>query len=225
MPRARRLALLALTCVLACAHVARLAAQEEDDDEANKLANRVLNLPALSGQSMPIFPLGAYVLDTTALRDSALQDWRTRQQVGARFDALLATYFTDNAPDVRWIGPAELRRIAKRAPGMLVDPDRVGLQQLAPRNVKRVPDPLSARLRQYVALTDARAAFCPVLLGMTREYKDGVAGYRADLTAVVVDARLGDVRWRSNATGRGRTPEAALRTAIATMVPPELTAP
>jgi len=219
VPRARTLALLALACALA---TGRLAAQEDVDEE---LGNRVLNIPAMAGQSIPIFPLGAYSLDTTALRDSALQDWRSRAQAGAKFDAMLGTYLTDNAIDVHWILPEELRRIAKRAPGMLVDPDRIGLQQLVPRNVRRVPDPLSARLRQYVALTDARVAFAPAALYLSREQAAGTTTYRADVNAVVVDARMGDVRWRTLATGRGRSPEAAVRAAIATMVPPDLGSP
>jgi hypothetical protein len=48
-------------------------------------------------------------------------------------------------------------------------------------------------------------------------------GISAEVAAELVDARLGNVLWRTYATGKGRSPDAAVRAAVATMVPPEMT--
>jgi hypothetical protein len=83
-----------------------------------------------------------------------------------------------------------------------------------------VPEPLASRLRQLVAYSDARHVLLPSSLMISR---DSTGGVSAEVAAELVDARLGNVLWRTYATGKGRSPDAAVRAAIATMVPPEMT--
>jgi hypothetical protein len=92
--------------------------------------------------------------------------------------------------------------------------------QSALRNLEltRVPDPLASRLRSLVAMNDARAVLVPANLAFSRDS----GAVKAAVTAVLVDARVNEVKWRTIAVGRGRSPAAALRAAFATMVPPEL---
>jgi hypothetical protein len=81
-----------------------------------------------------------------------------------------------------------------------------------------VPEPLASRLRQLVAYSDARH----VLLPSSLMFSPDSTGISAEIAAELVDARLGNVLWRTYATGKGRSPDAAVRAAIATMVPPEM---
>ena len=43
----------------------------------------------------------------------------------------------------------------------------------------------------------------------------------AAISVVLTDPRLGDIKYRTITTGKGVTPDAALRAAFAIMVPPE----
>jgi hypothetical protein len=108
----------------------------------------------------------------------------------------------------------------KRAPSVLPDPDHMGHSVMASPKFKRIPYPLNARMRQLVAFSDARSALLPSSLVVSR---DSTGAMAAELAAELVDARSGDVLWRTYATGRGPSTDAAVRAAIAIMVPPELT--
>ena len=178
----------------------------------------VLNTPALAGQSIPVLTLGAVSADSALVGDSALAGWGSRAQAITRFDGILGPYLDDNAPDVKWILPAELRKIAKRAPNLVPDPDRMGHSVMTSTRNKRVVEPLGSRLRQLVAYTDARQALLPCTLVFS---KDSL-GVGAEIALVLVDARSGNVLWRTFAVGKGRTADVAVRSAIATMVPPDL---
>jgi hypothetical protein len=188
--------------------------------DSKEFRGRVLATPALAGLSVPVLTLGGFGVDSTlASGDSVLGGWSSRAAAITRFDGILGSYLTDNSPDVKWVLPDALRRMAKRAPSILPDPDRLGHQVMSAENVRRVPNPLASRLRQLVAMGDARHVFIPSGLLLKR---DSLGTVQAELAAQLVDARLGDVLWRTYATGKGRSPDAAVRAAIATMVPPEL---
>jgi hypothetical protein len=148
-----------------------------------------------------------------------LAGWESRAAAITRFDGILGPYLLDNAPDVKWVLPDALRKIARRAPGLVPDPDRMGHQVMASSRMRRVPEPLASRLRQLVAYSDARHVLLPSSLMFSRDS----TGLSAEVAAELVDARLGSVLWRTYATGKGRSPDAAVRAAIATMVPPEMT--
>jgi len=188
------------------------AAQSQKD-----FRGHVLNTPALAGQSVPVLTLGAISADSTIIGDTLLTGWHGRSEAITRFDGILGTYLADNAPDVKWVLPADLRRMAKRAPSLVPDPDRMGHSVAASPRVRQVPEPLNSRLRQLVAYSDARQVLLPSTLTLSRD----TTGVSVELAAELVDARLGNVLWRTYAAGKGRTADAAVRAAIATMVPPE----
>jgi hypothetical protein len=187
--------------------------------DSKEFRGRVLATPALAGLSVPVLTLGGYGVDSTLVGDSTLTGWDSRSAAITRFDGILGGYLADNAPDVKWVLPDALRRMAKRAPSMVPDPDRLGHGVMSSERIRRTPDPLASRLRQLVAMSDARHVFIPSGLLLKR---DSTGTVQAELAAQLVDARLGDVLWRTYATGKGRSPDAAVRAAIATMVPPEL---
>ena len=189
------------------------AAQSQKD-----FRGHVLNTPALAGQSVPVLTLGAISADSSVAGDSLLAGWHTRGEAITRFDGILGTYLSDNVPDVKWVLPADLRRMAKRAPSLVPDPDRMGHSVAASPRMKQVSEPLNSRLRQLVAYSDARQVLLPSTLTLTRDPQ----GIAVELAVELVDARLGNVLWRTYAAGKGRTPDAAVRSAIATMVPPDL---
>jgi hypothetical protein len=189
------------------------AAQSKKD-----FRGHVLNTPALAGQSVPVLTLGAVSADSTVARDSTLLvGWRTRGEAITRFDDILGPWLSDNAPDVKWVLPAELRKIAKRAPSLVPDPDRMGHSVMASPHQKRLVEPLASRLRQLVAYSDARQALLPSTLTLTGDS----VGVAVEVAMELVDARTGNVLWRTYAAGKGRTPDAAVRSAIATIVPLE----
>jgi hypothetical protein len=79
-----------------------------------------------------------------------------------------------------------------------------------------VPDPLRSSLRGLLAIADARLALVPAALGFGPEPGGQI---RADLSLVFVDVRSGKVIWRSLASGRGKSPDEALNTALAAVLP------
>ncbi|HET7042992.1 MAG TPA: hypothetical protein VFI13_13320, partial [Gemmatimonadales bacterium] len=120
-------------------------------------------------------------------------------------------------PEVTWVGPAELRRIARRSAGLAGDPDHFGHAVLRDPLLKFVPDPLRSQLRTLVALTEARYALAPAMATFARDS----AGIKVELSLVIADARTGMVVWRSVATADGATPPAAFRAAMARVLPVE----
>ena len=67
-----------------------------------------------------------------------------------------------------------------------------------------------------LALAGNRYVLIPAALGFARTAEGAV---QADLALVLADVRNGMVLWRSAATGRGATPDAALRAAMAAVLP------
>lgn len=187
--------------------------------DQKEFRGHILATPVLAGQSVPVLTLGGYSADSVLIGDSLLAGWESRAAALTRFDGILGPYLVDNAPDVKWVLPDALRKIARRAPALVPDPDRMGHQVMASARMRRVPEPLASRLRQLVAYSDARHVLLPSSLMFSRDS----SGISAEVAAELVDARLGNVLWRTYATGKGRSPDAAVRAAIATMVPPEMT--
>lgn len=141
----------------------------------------------------------------------------------ARHTALLEAAYTAldtalrDARDVHWIGLGEQRRVARRAPTLALEPDRLTTSYLVGRKVQAVPDPLWAGLRTLAGLTGARLAVAPAAARITGRPGAYVVSY----VLVVVDTRVGQVVWRSRSTGSpAATPEAAFASAArAALVP------
>ena len=194
----------------------RASAQQDRQPAPQKFENNALSVVALSGQQVALLPITMVVADTAIERDSVYAPYRGRAAALGRSDSLIGEELQMRGPEITWILPDELRRMARRAPGMLSDPGTLGQAMLRAPNLERVPDGLGASLRKLVAMTGGRMVFVPAALGFSRS-TDGQV--RADLALVLVDTRRNIIAWRSQAFGLGADPDQALRAALATVFP------
>ena len=176
----------------------------------------VLPTTQLAGQTVAVLPLTLVVADPELAADTGYADYREHRAGLLRADSLLGEGFLTRSPEVHWILPPELRKMSRRAAGFVGDPDQMGQAVLRVPKLTKVPDPLRSSLRNLVALTEGRLALVPASVGFGPE-PDGEI--RADLTLVLVDARNGNVAWRSVAYGRGHSPDQALTAALAAVLP------
>ena len=172
----------------------------------------LLTLDPLAGQSIPVLPITFLLSDSVAPAD--LPAGHRAQLLWA--DSIVGEAMQTRGPEVSWVLPPELRTIAKRAPGMVTDPDKMGQALLRNDNFKKtVPDPLRSYLRALNALTDGRHVFVPASV----RFFPAEAGVRVEVTTVLVDSRSGQILWRSHPVGHGATAAAALTDAIAQILP------
>jgi len=174
----------------------------------------------LAGQTVAVLPLTMAVSDpripggTGAKARAGLLRWA---------DSLLADALLERATEVKWLLPADLRRIAQRSAGLVPNPDQMGQAVMRSPALKEVPDPLRSYIRQLVALSGGgRYALIPAALYLTPEPGDSL---KVQLAAVLADGRLGRVVWRTLAVGRGETASEALRAALGTIVPTDAPPP
>lgn len=169
-----------------------------------------LLLAPLAGQAIPVLPATYIVADSGI---PGLPAARLARLAWA--DSVLMEALEQRGPEATWTSPAEVRRVARRAAGTVTDPDRMGQSLLRYPNINKVPDPLLSNLRALIALTDSRVVMIPAMYQFTKT-ADGV---RAEATLVMVDARSGTVRWRSNPVAVGPDAAAALAGTIAWILP------
>jgi hypothetical protein len=181
-------------------------------------APRVLPVPtaALVGQHVAVMPITLIAPDPALQSDTVYAPYRDRRTALTWADSLIGDAFTGRAPEVRWVLPAELRKIARRSPGIVGDPDQMGQAALRSPKLREIPDPLRSSLRNLMAVVGGRAVMVPASIGFGRQ-ADGLV--RADLSLVVADTRTGKVLWRSLATGSGSNPREALDAALAVVLP------
>jgi hypothetical protein len=178
----------------------------------------VATLPTgpLAGQTIAVLPITLVVADPALESDSLYQPYRERRAALLRADSLVGAGIRARGPEVKWVLPPELRKVARRAAGFVEDPDQMGQAVLRSPNLTKVPDPLRSSLRGLVAVVDGRMALVPASLGFGPEPNGQV---RADLTLVLADCRNGRILWRSVAYGRGANPDEALSAAVAAVLP------
>jgi hypothetical protein len=177
-----------------------------------------LPLTALASVKVPVLPLTLIGADETL----AWPQFANQKAVLASADSVIGALLPPRAPEVTWVLPEELRRQARRSPTFAANPDQMGTAIL--RNARIgdfVPDPFRAELRALVAIADARFAMAPAQLVFKRSITPGApAGTgTAELTVVLVDARLGRVSWRTVARGDGLDPWTALTRAVKALTP------
>jgi len=156
------------------------------------------------------------VADPLLQADTAYTVYRDRRAALARADSLVSEGIASRSPEVNWVPPRELRKMARRSAGYLVDPDQMGQAVLRGPKIIVIPDPLRSSLRSLMAVAGGRLALVPAAIGFGPE-PDGQI--RADLSLVLADSRTGKVVWRSHAHGRGKSPDAALNAALAAVLP------
>jgi len=167
---------------------------------------------ALAGQSVIVLPL------TLAVSEDSLTDhepFNDRARLLFLADSVVGATLQNRAPDVKWVLPPELRKIAGRAQGLVPEPDHMGQALLRSPKMEDVPDPLWSYLRSLTSMAGARMALVPAML----EYFHAPEGYRAQLTMAVADSRTGRIPWRTVANGMGPTPTRALTVAMNGVLP------
>ena len=85
---------------------------------------------ALVGQSVAVMPITLIAADPALQSDTIYAPYRDRQTTLLWADSLIGEAFTGRAPEVRWVLPPELRKIARRSPGIVGDPDQMGQAML-----------------------------------------------------------------------------------------------
>jgi hypothetical protein len=196
---------------------ALLACRANAQDGAKPLpAVTPLATGPLAGQTIAVLPLTLVVADPAIESDSLYARYRDRRAGLLHADSLINEQIQARSPEVNWIFPPRLRKIARRSAGFVEDPDQMGQAVLRSPGFTKVPDPLRSSLRGLVALVDGRYALVPAALGFGPEPNGQI---RADLTLVLADARSGKVLWRSLAYGRGASPDQALDAAVAAVLP------
>jgi hypothetical protein len=191
--------------------------QTEPPPQAQPLpAVPMLPIQALGGKTVGVLPLTLLGADSTFQSDPVYAGFKDRRGGLRRADSLISEALVGRGPEVHWILPPELRKMARRAAGFVPEPDEMGQAVLRGPKVAVIPDPLRSSLRSLLAIADGRLALVPAALAFGRE-PDGQI--RAELSLVVGDARTGKVMWRSLALGRGKTPDEALKAALAAVLP------
>jgi hypothetical protein len=171
---------------------------------------------ALVGQNVALMPMTLVAADPALQADTVYAPYRDRRTVLLWADSLIGDAFTGRAPEVRWVLPPDLRKVARRSPGIVGDPDQMGQAALRSPKLREIPDPLRSSLRNLMAVVGGRVVMVPASIGFGRQ-ADGLI--RADLTLVAADTRTGKVLWRSVANGSGTNPREALDAALAAVLP------
>jgi hypothetical protein len=173
----------------------------------------------LAGQRVALTPLELVAAEDTIHLDVLVADRRTTLD---KCDSIISAFLTARAPEVTWVGPGELRRIARRAPGIAADPDQMGTAFLRGPNIIDVPDPLRYQLRTLMGLAGGRYVLVPaglVFRKPTGAQSATSGGVSAELAVVMIDSRVGRVGWRTIARGEGSDPWTALTRAVKSLTP------
>ena len=198
--------------VSACGN--RAPSAEQGQTPAPAVPARALFTAPLAGEKVAVLPLTMVIAEPPLNAESPFQE-RVRALRWA--DSLLKYALENRAPDVGWVFPDELRAMARRAPTVAPDPDKMGQSVMAAPRLDFMPDPLRSYARGLVAIAGGRrllipaaATFAPTATG---------SGVKVEIPIVLADARNGSVTWRTLAVGEGATPDIAVSEALRTMLP------
>ena len=192
---------------------------KKPDQQPTPAPTAPLPTAGLAGQRVALTPLALVAAEDTLHWDALIGDRRTTLD---KSDSVIATLLTARAPEVTWVGPAELRHVARRAPGIAADPDQMGTPFLRASNIVDVPDPLRYQLRTLMGLVGGRYVIVPAGL-VFRKPAVGPSGHQAfasaELSVVLIDTRVGKIGWRTIARGEGDDPWTALTRAVKSLTP------
>ncbi|MGH7583070.1 MAG: hypothetical protein ACREL5_07595 [Gemmatimonadales bacterium] len=188
----------------ACAH-----AQQHGGHPTPAPAPALLLAP-LAGQPIAVLPAEFVMVDSGI---AGVPESRAGRLAWA--DSVFGEELQARGPEATWVLAPEVRRVARRAPGILTDPDHMSQAVMRFENLKRVPDPLLSNIRALVAFTGSRFVMIPAAFRITRT-GDGV---QVESVLVLADARSGMIPWRSTPVATGPTAAAALAATIARVLP------
>jgi len=180
----------------------------------------------IASQQVAVLPLTLVAAEDSLHWETVLGE---RRVALAKSDSIIGTLLKTRAPEVSWLLADELRRVARRAPGIAPAPDQMGTAILfhpSRQEPEMVADPLRSELRTLAALAGGgRYALVPAGLTFRRKSQPPPAPppgrliATAELTVVLVDVRTGRVGFRTVARGDGEDPWSALTRAVKTLTP------
>ena len=189
-------------------------AKPKPDQQPTPAPTQPLPLAGLASAKVPVLPLTLIGADDTL----GWPQFANQRAALASADSVIGTLLPARAPEVTWVLPDELRRQARRSPTFATNPDQMGSAILRGARVGDfMPDPLRSEMRSLVAIADARFGLVPAQLVFKRSITPGAG--TAELTVVIVDARLGRVEWRTVARADGPDPWTALTRAVKALTP------
>ena len=151
----------------------------------------------LAGQRVALTPV--YRIREGDQLGWAAQIPRSRELLRA-LDSAIAGELAQRGLEKQWVYPPDLARSMRASPTYAVDPYALGAEPLRNPSVApggKIGDPLATQLRTMIALHDSRMVLMPVELRFDRDKSgQGIAVLRA----VLVDARIGDIRWVGEAS-------------------------
>ena len=171
---------------------------------------------SLGGQDVAVLPITLVAFDPAFDADTSFARYHDHRATLTWADSVIGGALTQRAPEVNWVLPPRLRKLARRAAGLVDDPDEMGQAMLRSPKLKEVPEQLQASLRNLTSLINGRIVFVPAALGFGKEADGRV---RAELSLVAADARSGRILWRSVPSATGPTPDAALAETLAAVLP------
>jgi hypothetical protein len=198
--------------ILACGRSS--TAQNQGQAPAPAVPARALYTAPLAGEKVAVLPITMVLAEPTL---SAGVPFTDRVRTLRWTDSLVQYALENRAPDVSWVFPPELRAMARRAPTVAPDPDKMGQSVMAAPRLDFMPDPLRSYARGLVAIAGGRRLLSPAAATFSPSATG--AGVKVELAVVMADARNGSVTWRTLAVGEGATPEAAVSEALRTMLP------
>ena len=203
---------LLLLAVIACGN--RTNAQNQGQSPPPAVPARALYTAPLAGEKIAVLPMTMVIAEAPLSSDAPFID-----RVAALHwaDSLLKSALENRAPDVSWVFPEELRAMARRAPSVAPDPDKMGQSVMAAPRLTFMPDPLRSYARGLVAIAGGRRLLIPAAANFSRTTTG--PGVKVELAVVLADARNGSVTWRTLAVGEGATPDVAVSEALRTMLP------
>jgi hypothetical protein len=208
----RRLAPLLLLAAIACGN--RSTAQNAGQAPAPAVPARALFTAPLAGEKVAVLPMTMVIAEPPLSAEAPFIDRVTALRWA---DSLVKYALENRAPDVGWVFPEELRAIAKRAPTVAPDPDKMGQSVMAAPRLDFMPDPLRSYARGLVAIAGGRRLLIPAAATFSRPA--GGSAVKVEIAIVLADARNGSVTWRTLAVGEGATPDVAVGEALRTMLP------
>ena len=118
----------------------------------------------------------------------------------------------------QWIEPERLRAALRRTPGYAEDPDALPAESFRHHSERYMQGAMGSLVRRYSALMDVRLVLIP-RGAQWLPAADSTAGGKVRMSAVMVDARSGNVIWYGDADGEPRPTAdgAALATAAAAL--------
>ncbi len=179
-----------------------------EEREIEKIKSVPLPVDVLAGQEIPVLPITLVLPDSSLSAGGLFQE---RDVLLRWTDSIIQSRMESRAPDVAWKFPDALRRLARRSPGVVPDPDRMGQSVMGSASIEEVPDPFRSNLRAMVAVAGGHLAFIPAAL-VFRQPEPGEV--EAQLMLVMADVRTGHVLWRSLAVGTGGSLDRALGAAL-----------